>query len=315
MHGIKKNILVFGATGFIGSRLVNDLISLNLYNIIVLVRKESDISRLKKNIGNIDIQYGNIEDYGLIEKILLTKSINIVIHLSSSLIPSSNFSEYSTELNQIILPTIRLLPLFSKLNIKLIFFSSGGSVYGISNKCKLSESENTFPINYYGQSKKILEDSILLENKISGLNYIIIRPSNPFGFGQNTNGRQGFIAVAIGNILNNKKITIWGDGNIIRDYISIDNLIEGVLKILLSSYKNQIFNLGSGIGYSLNEIVEILNEISGIKIKVVFEPKRSVDPPCIILDMTKFRNSFDLTSTTIKDGISDFFYFEKSNFE
>lgn len=108
-----------------------------------------------------------------------------------------------------------------RLNIKTYY---GSTIYGVNKKEGFSESDNTEPISYYGQSKLILEESIMLEGRRQGLNYLILRPSNPYGMGQNTYGKQGLIAACIGHILNGEKITIWGDGSVIRDYIHINDL-------------------------------------------------------------------------------------------
>jgi UDP-glucose 4-epimerase len=303
----KKNILIFGATGFIGSKLLEQLILLD-HNITIITRNNNLDKKYSKNI---EVKIGCLEDIDLIESIIRTKSINIVIHLSTTLIPSSSFNEYLQDISYIIKPTIKLLPLFSKYKIKFIYFSSGGSIYGLNDSGIYTENDLTSPISYYGQSKKILEDSIILENKISSLNYIIIRPSNPFGIGQSLYGKQGFIAVAIGCLLNDKTMTVWGDGNIVRDYIYIDNLVDCIIKIIEGSSNNEIFNIGNGEGKSLNEIIDFINDISDKKLSILFEPRRSVDPLNIILNISKFNTLYKIDRIPIKEGIFKFFEFEK----
>lgn len=307
-----KNILIFGSTGFIGSKLLSKLLLFD-YNITFFTRRNLINTDLNKICDErFEIKIGSLEDFELIERIIIKKSINIVIHLSTTLIPSSSFNEYLQDLNSIIFPTIKLLPIFSKFNIKFIYFSSGGSVYEINDSGIYTENNITSPISYYGQSKKMIEDSIILENKISNLNYIIIRPSNPFGIGQNIYGKQGFIGVAIGCLLNNKTLTVWGDGNIIRDYIYIDDLIECVISIIKGNTNNEIYNIGNGEGKSLNEIIEIINQITDKKLSIQYERSRAIDPPRIILNMNKFNALYKFERISLEDGIYKFFEFEKS---
>lgn len=301
----RNNILLIGGSGFIGLKLIEQL-AIKECKIVLLIRSSNDMDVFKEFFDRIDIIYGTLHDFELIQTTIISKKIDTIIHLASSLIPSSNFDEYLNEMTFVIYPTMRLLPLFAHQNCKLYYFSSGGVVYGNSDNVIFNENDKTCPINYYGMSKKIMEESILFESRNSNLKYIILRPSNPYGIGQNFNGKQGLIAVAIGSLLNKRELEIWGDGTIVRDYIYIDELINSVIAIILSSEVNQIYNIGSGIGYSINDIIEIINKNSLNKLNVKYITKRKVDTPKIILDTTKFKNNFSIKSVSIEEGIKCF---------
>ncbi len=103
-------------------------------------------------------------------------------------------------------------------HIEFVFLSSGGTVYGVKGGV-ISENEPVAPISYYGLSKVQIEDLINFYHRRYNLNYLILRPSNPYGFGQNLYGKQGLIAVIIGKILSKESIVVFGDGTTIRDYI------------------------------------------------------------------------------------------------
>ena len=299
-----KNVLVIGGSGFIGSNIVDKLLD-NGYRVSILDLPNSDKPRL-----NIKTYYGRLEEIDLIKKIINEDSIDTLVHLASAMIPSSDLDSYCKEFETVIKPTIRLLSFLAISNIKFVYFSSGGAIYGVNKKEVFSESDNTKPISYYGQSKLVLEESIMLEGRKLGLNYLILRPSNPYGIGQNIYGNQGLIAACIGHILNGEKITIWGDGSVIRDYIHINDLSIGVVKLIENGVNNQIYNIGSGIGYSVNEIISMLKKSLGIEFRVEYLDARAVDVPVMVLDVKKVQFIIGDTKVSIEQGIIDFYNYE-----
>ncbi|WPO79528.1 NAD-dependent epimerase/dehydratase family protein [Flavobacterium sp. KACC 22761] len=302
-----ENVLLLGGTGFIGSNIIKYL-KKERYKIFVLELP----GKIHDTNDDVTFFYGKLEQIELVKKIVVDNSINIVMHLASSLIPSSDIDAYLNEFEIIIKPTITLLPFFAKSNVRFIFFSSGGTVYGTNKSGIFSESSKTNPISYYGHSKLILEESILLEGRISNLNYLIIRPSNPYGVGQNIFGKQGLIAASIGHLLNGEKISIWGDGTVVRDYINIEDLAKGVVGIIENVDNNQIFNIGSGKGYSVNEIIDILKKCSVADFEVEYLEGRPVDVPVMILNVKKFCDIVGDTKICIEDGIKNFYNYEIS---
>lgn len=305
------NFLLIGGAGFIGSAIAKKIIEDN--NVVVFELHGSNISRLKPIESNIKIYYGELTQIDLIKEILIDNSIDVVLHLASSLIPSSNNQDYIKDLKTTIIPTIRLLPVFSELNIQFVFFSSGGAVYGNKKNGFFSEQDKLKPISYYGQSKLYLEEAIKFENRKSSLQYLILRPSNPYGIGQNLYGKQGLIATCIYNILEKKEIEIWGDGRVIRDYIYIDDFVKIVLQILKKAKKNQAYNIGSGLGYSVNEVLDVLKKITNNKLKINYLEGRSVDVPSLVLNTNKIKKHINFQTTSLENGIKSFFDFESDN--
>jgi len=300
-----ENVLLLGGTGFIGSNIIN-FFAKDKYKIFILELP----GELSHPTDDFTIYYGKLEQIDLIKKIITDNSINTVIHLVSTLIPSSDLDAYLKEFDTIIKPTINLLPFLAKSNVRFVFFSSGGTIYGVNKNGVFTESSKKDPISYYGQSKLILEESILLESRKSGLNYFIFRPSNPYGIGQNIFGKQGFIAASVGHLLKKEKIIIWGDGSVVRDYINIVDLARGVVKVIESGLKNEIYNVGSGQGYSLNEIIGILQNCSSEGFEVEYSEARSVDVPIMILDVKKYNDLVGDSRISIDDGIRNFYNYE-----
>ena len=159
----------------------------------------------------------------------------------------------------------------------------------------------------------MIEHYLFLYNQLNGLSSIIIRPSNAYGPRQNPKGNQGIIPVFLGKLKEDEIIEIWGDGEIVRDYIYITDLVDGIYKATLIHTPYAIFNLGSGIGYSINDILKIINRVTGRKIKCKYLDKRLFDIPKIYLDINKAKNELSWEPiTSLDDGINKTWEFIKT---
>lgn len=305
---MKKNILIIGSTGFIGKNIVEKLLDTEC-NIVLLVRDSSKIPEHFHNHESIIIMETDLKDITSVKKAIAHHGINIVIHLASSLIPSSNPEEFNKELNEIIMPTYALLEYLSEKSIKVIFFSSGGTIYGnIKEEC-IKEDHALQPINYYGYGKLMIENHIQFLSRTKNLSFLILRPSNVYGKYQRLEAKQGFIAVAIGKALSDSPVEIWGDGETIRDYIDVEDLALLTNKTINSDINNKIINVGSGQGTSLNQIINYLETTVGKKIEVSYKNSRKVDVDRMVLDIQKLQSYFDYEPKNIQKGIEDFLTF------
>ena len=310
---MSQNILFIGGAGFIGSNLIKELLRFNSgeWSVHIIEPPFANISRLDGM--NLHIYKGYLSDFDFIKNIIESKCITTSIHLVSTMVPGSSYEDYKLEFENVIFPTVRLMQLCSQKNIKFIYFSSGGTVYGDRKTVvPFLESDAKKPISYYGLSKLTIEESVLFEHRTSGLQYLILRPSNPYGHGQYLYGKQGLIAVSLGRILSNQPITVWGDGASIRDYIYIDDLTQ-IFRILLEKdICNEIINIGSGIGTSVNDIIDILKEIVEEDVKVEYVESRKSDVSNMILDISKLKSIIpDLRITEMHEGINRFYLSEK----
>ena len=185
----KRNILFIGGAGFIGSNLVKAL-DKTKYQVTVIEPENAFIGRL---LGEeVNLQFGSLNNVNFIRRIIEQQGIQIVVHLVSTLIPESNYEDYKREYKNVIFPTIELMELCAKKGLRFLYFSSGGTVYGNKNDVMPFEEKDPMkPISYYGWSKQMMENSILFMHRTVGLDYLILRPSNPYGHGQNLYGKQG----------------------------------------------------------------------------------------------------------------------------
>lgn len=301
------NILFIGGAGFIGSNLIQAFVKKTQYKIYVYEPHFANVSRISHLSENLTILKGSLDDFEYLKTIILTNNIKIVVHLVSTLLPGSNYDEYKKEFETVIFPTINLMSLCSEFKIKFVYFSSGGTVYGNSSKEKFSENDVLAPISFYGLSKQVIEESILFEHRTKNLDYLILRPSNPYGPGQSLFANQGLIAVSLGKIINRNPITIWGDGNSVRDYIYIDDLSKIFFNLIDKGIKNEIINIGSGEGHSINDIIFLFNKIVSENFEVNYEKSRNVDVSKMVLDIRKLQTISILPQTSLEAGIQKFY--------
>jgi UDP-glucose 4-epimerase len=228
-----------------------------------------------------------------------------VYHLVSSTLPATSNENpvYDVETN--LISSLKLIKeCIQKKVKKIIFLSSGGTVYGIPEMIPIKETHATNPICSYGIIKKTIEEYLFLYHKTHGLDYFVFRLSNPYGERQNPNAAQGAIPVFINHSINGETINIWGNGEVVRDYIYIKDAVKVLVTALKKRSTERVFNLSSGTGFSLNQILEFIEEVSGRKNIVEYKDGRIIDVPENILDNTLVKNTFDWKPDTgIKSGI------------
>lgn len=300
-----KNLLFIGGAGFIGSNLIKRLASLDFF-IHVCEPKGANLDRLEGL--DIMIHRFSLNEIDSLRDIIESYNIVSIVHLVSTLIPSSTYSEYKNEYKNIIFPSVELMEICAERGVGFVYFSSGGTIYGNrSDSLPFVENDPMIPISYYGWSKQMMENSILFMHRTKGLNYLIIRPSNPYGHGQNLYGKQGLVAVAIGKILKGEPVDVWGDGSAVRDYIYIDDLASVFATLLEKDIVNTTLNIGSGRGYSVNDVLAFLKIVTKRDFKIEYKNPRPVDVSNMVLDISRLKRYVDIEFTPFIEGIKLFY--------
>lgn len=256
------NILLLGGFGFIGTNILKYTETLDSdYRMIVFDRFPNHLDNIQ--FSRIDKVYaGDFSDEYLLNKIFEENDIDIVLHSLSASVPSSSVDNiFDLKFN--VIPTISLLNIMQKHNVKdIVFISSGGAVYGdcfINNKGH-NEKEVLFPKSAYGISKLVIEKYLFLYSSLYNFKVLITRLSNPFG-PYHYSQKQGVINIALEKAIEGKTLEIWGDGNGCKDYIYINDFCR-ILFILINQgfapYK--VLNIGSGQLLSVNEIVSTIKQ-------------------------------------------------------
>jgi UDP-glucose 4-epimerase len=299
---IKKNILILGGSGFLGKNIGKSLLS-DDNNIIIfdIVNSWNDIDP-----KNTKIYPGCLSDFEYLTNVIKENKITVIIHCVSYMLPNSDIDSYIVDINENLIPTVKIIDYCSHNNIQFVYLSSGGAIYG-NKKGLINEDDSLSPISYYGFSKRQTEETILFHHNKYNLSFLILRPSNPFGYGQNLYGKQGLISVLIGKILNNEPVHVFGNGETLRDYIYIDDFTYYIKKLLDHGIANTIINIGSGKGYTINEIIKILEGISGKKMNVIYSPSRDNDVLEIVLDISRLNKLVQHKQADITAAISEYY--------
>lgn len=279
------NVLVLGGNGFIGSNLCQELLKQN-HNVRILDRsiKNNNIHYLS-NVEFIEIDYVQTEDFTP-----YLKGIDVVFHLISTTIPSTSNENKIFDIKTNVCPTIQLLEDIIKTgHIKIVFLSSGGTVYGDTRLEVIPEEHPLNPICSYGIQKLTIEKYLQFYNHEYGLDYSIVRLSNPYGRGQDGRKGQGVVPIFLKRIINEECIHIWGDGSITRDYIHINDVVDALCKLLHYSGQKKVFNLGSGKGHTLNEIIEEISLVVQKKAFIEYLEPRSIDVRKNVLDISTIK--------------------------
>lgn len=292
-----QRTLILGATGFIGGNLVRALVARGEYPRI-LVRSSSSLCFLEDILDQIEIVYGDFQDNEALRDI--TKDIDVVFHLISTTNPSSPIGSSLDDAFSNLLPTIRLVESAMAHGVKkIVYASSGGTIYGEPQIIPIPEEHALLPKSIYGQSKLTIENFLNFYARSTPLDVNILRISNPFGAGQNPLKAQGIIAVAMNCAYSNQVLRLYGNGEAVRDYLYIDDVTEA---LILAAQKpgSSIVNISSGIGYSVRDIVQAVEEVSGRIIKKEFIPARSSDVSVSILSN---RRAFEIYGWSPKIGL------------
>lgn len=283
--GNAMKCLLLGGTGFIGKNLAQALTA-NGHQVSVLSRNAANNSNWYHQHYTWDVNKN-------FDELILRKALegqDILIHLLSTTLPKSSNADPIYDIESNLIPTVKLLNIVREYNLKkIIFLSSGGTIYGQPHIIPIPEDHPIKPLCSYGIMKHTIEQYLTLYHHLYGINYCILRLSNPYGKYQSSSRGQGAITTFLKQALNKQQISIWGDGEIIRDYIYVTDVVAAIAKAIDYKGSEHIFNIGSGEGKSLNEILTEIEILLNYPIQRLYTPNRLFDVKTNILDIAKAR--------------------------
>lgn len=295
------NILILGAAGFIGTNLAIELLK-NKDNHLTLVDKcrEYFVPEIKNsNAIIVDACLDCDMDFSILQ------DQDIVFHLVSTVIPTNSNQHITQDIKTNVVFSSALFESCVSYKVKkVIFISSGGTVYGKDVICPISEDMPTNPITSYGIQKLTIEKLLFLYNYMYGLDYRIIRLSNPYGPYQRPNGLLGAVTTFTFNALKCLPIFVYGDGSVVRDFIYIDDVIRGIMNIVFHDSKYKVYNLGSGYGTSISHLIETVGSALSCELNLVYKDARPVDVPVNYLNINRYEREFGkLNPLCLSEGI------------
>ncbi|MEP3052146.1 MAG: NAD-dependent epimerase/dehydratase family protein [Erythrobacter sp.] len=292
--------LVIGGSGFIGSHLVDGLLARSM-EVRVCDRAPE---RFRDTPADVDFRQCDLNDTANLAEAL--QDVDIVFHLASTTVPSTSNLDPIADISGNLIATVRLLELMRESQVKrMVYLSSGGTVYGAPETDPVAESHPTHPISSYGIVKLAIEKYLLMEQNLHGLQPVILRASNPYGPRQGHGGVQGVIATFLHRVARGEDFNIWGDGSVVRDFLHISDLVSLCVECTQSEVVGT-FNVGSGEGASIRDIIAVIEQVTGRTANASYEPGRSFDVPRIVLDTALVRAATNWApKTSLADGVAE----------
>lgn len=276
--------VILGGGGFIGTNLCRRLLSSGHR-----VRAFGRHCHFPDDLRGAEWHQGDFSDPDSVAAAIET--FDVVFHLVHGAMPQAANLAMATDVQHNVIPSITLLELCSKLGVKrVIFSSSGGTIYGRPTQVPTPEAAPTEPICAYGISKLAVEKYLVLFEHLQSLDYRVLRIANPFGPYQIAWKGQGFIAASVARALSGQQIEIWGDGSVVRDFIFIDDVIDAFEAAIRDTSDQRIFNIGTGEGRNLDQVLTTIERLVGIKLKIKRLPSRSLDTPVSIVAIDRARD-------------------------
>lgn len=298
-----KNILITGGNGFIASHLV-DTLAASGHKVTVLDVYPRPYDSLPQGVNFVQ---GTLQDIHLVRRTLEDHRIELVYHAAWANIHETALKDPVADVQTNLVASINLLSACQDTGVKrVIYLSSGGTVYGLPKHIPIPEDHPTNPINAYGITKLTVEKYLHMFHHLYGLEYTILRPSVPYGPRQNPFHHQGVVTVFIYKALTQEPVTIFGDGEVVRDYFYIGDLTRALetSKDLVFDPSNNTFNLGGMQPHSLNELVKKIESALDKKMLVNHEPARKFDVPHILLDTSLAQASLNWKpAVSLEEGI------------
>jgi len=271
---------VIGGAGFIGSNLIDRLVrdghEVIGYDVVPARSEKSG----RWIVGDFTKETNWRE---------LLSGVDVCFHLAATLLPKASNDDPIRDVRENLCGTIAVLEAARCLGTKIVFSSSGGTIYGRAAGDVCRETDSTEPLCSYGITKLAIERYLDLYYELHGVRSVALRIANPYGPRQRLNATQGAIAVFIGRVLRGHTIDIWGDGGVVRDYVHVYDVVDACIAAAGYGGRHRIMNVGSGAGTSLLDVVGAIERATSMAADKCHHPSRGFDVPRVVLDITRAR--------------------------
>ena len=289
---------LIGGAGFIGLHLAEHLLAAG-HAVRVFDLRDGETPRHR----DIEWMRGNFLDAGAVRGALT--GCDAVYHLAWTSLPKSSNENPAADVETNVLGTLRLLEAWRGHRGRFVFVSSGGTVYGVPRSMPITEDHPTQPISSYGITKLAVEKYLELYRVLHGLDYHVLRLSNPFGERQRVETGQGAVTAFLYHAFRGEPVEIWGDGRVVRDYIYIGDIADALVRMLDYRGSRRVLNIGSGIGRDLNQIAAAIEAVTGRKLERRYLPGRGFDVPANVLDVSLARAELGWRpATSFEEGLA-----------
>lgn len=295
--------VVLGADGFIGSHLTEALAARG-QRVRAFDRFPDGVPRNLQFDECTELMQGDFLNRS--DLAAAVAGAEYVFHFVSTTTPATSAHDPLVDVETNLRMTVELLQLCAAARVRRVIFpSTGGAVYGRGRADPFSEDDRADPISPYAICKLAIEGYLRFFHQAHRLDYLALRIGNPYGERQNIVGSQGVIPIMLNRLYHGEPLTVIGDGSMVRDYVYIDDLVEMIVRVFDRRTRHRLYNLGSGRGVSVSEIVEAIATTTGETPKIERLPDRPTDAHRVVMDVSRFVDEFGTTTaTTLEEGIA-----------
>ncbi|MBD8533858.1 NAD-dependent epimerase/dehydratase family protein [Plantibacter sp. CFBP 13570] len=294
--------LVIGANGFIGSHLVDALVGAG-HTVTAFDRfSGSGVPSFRSSAATI--LRGEFLSRSDLESAV--QGQDLVFHFLSTTTPATAESDPTLDVRTNVAQTVELLESCASAGVDRFFFAStGGAIYGGQGKREYVETDRTLPVSPYAIGKLTIEHYLRYFEAMHGLRSTALRISNPYGTRQHPNKKQGLIPIALRQIALGEAVVQMGDGSMVRDYIYVDDVVRMIAEMAGQNPAHEVYNLGSGGGLSVVEVLASLRRVTGIDFTVTSRPAPKTFVDRVVLDISRYRGEFGEPSfEALDDGVA-----------
>jgi UDP-glucose 4-epimerase len=280
-------VTIFGGGGFIGSAIADRLL-LDGHQLRIFERPRVEPYRKFDAHEQVEWMTGDLLSIHDVTEAI--DGADVVFHLVSTTLPKSSNDDPIYDVQTNLVATLQMLNAMVARKVpRIVFISSGGTVYGKPVYLPIDELHPTEPQVSYGITKLAIEKYLLMYERLYGIKAVILRVANPYGERQRVETAQGAVGVFIDRALKGLPLEIWGDGSVTRDYLYISDVAEAFAHAMAYGGERSVFNVSSGKGTSLNELIDLIERALGREIIRHYSPGRPFDVPVSVLDNTQAR--------------------------
>jgi UDP-glucose 4-epimerase len=298
-----KRVVLLGGLGFMGSHLCRALLA-ERYAVRVFDRLFASRELVEDVARGLEIVEGDVARAQ--DVVDACADADVLVHLVHTTVPGSSMDDPAYDITSNVVASVNWLRRLGETKVRrLVFVSSGGTVYGVPRAVPIDEAHPTDPISSYGITKLAIEKYVSAYASMLGIDYFIIRPSNVYGPGQRLHIGQGVIGVMAHRALRGEPLELWGDGGSLRDYLYVEDVTAAVVSLLDYAGAERVFNASSGEGHSVLDIIATLRAQLGSLPEVVRKPGRGFDVPANVLDSSRLRRATGWRpSVTLWEGVA-----------
>lgn len=300
---VRMKVCVLGGTGFIGSHLVDRLRAAG-HEVTVVARSRAGVgAQYVVPLPGVRFVRSDLADLKRLRSALA--GCEVVYHLISTTVPGGSNRQPVFDVRTNLVGALRLIDLCRELRTKrLVFISSGGSVYGPAEHVPIPEDAPTQPISSHGIVKLAIEQYLGIYQRAGELDSVILRVANAFGERQDPERGQGVVAAFAARLLRREPLEIWGDGQVIRDYVYVGDVVDALLIAATAQPPDRVFNVGTGSGRSVLDVAERIGAVLGLPAELIFRSGRPADVPVNVLDIARARDQLGWQpETSFEEGL------------